>query len=168
MSENLRKELGIDEWLELVKEDKNLDSAYISFAQYMYILEQENQQLKEQIKLYETYLNRFFKINNKSYDGKVVLEQLKQRDEVIDEIANLIENTSINCDGQAEDLLGDISDILKNIKEKRMSKAMKIYNQYELESILKNPKTDFNNFYKNELVQLLEKARELLKGNNNE
>lgn len=48
-----------------------------------------------------------------------------------------------------------------------MSKAMKIYNQYELESILKNPKTDFNNFYKSELVQLLEKARELLKGDNN-
>lgn len=43
-------------------------------------------------------------------------EQLKQRDEVIDEIANLIENTSINCDGQAEDLLGDISDILKKYK----------------------------------------------------
>lgn len=58
MSENLRKELGIDDWLELVKEDKNLDSAYISFAQYMDILEKENQHLKE---------------------------QLKQRDEVIDE-----------------------------------------------------------------------------------
>lgn len=89
MSENLRKELGIDEWLELVKEDKNLDSAYISFAQYMYTLEKENQQLKE---------------------------QLRRRNEVIDEIANLIENTSINCDGQAEDLLGDISDILKKYK----------------------------------------------------
>ncbi len=46
---------------------------------------QENQQLKKQLKLYETYLNRFFKINNKSYDGKVVLEKLKQRDEVIEE-----------------------------------------------------------------------------------
>lgn len=50
MSENLRKELGVDEWLELVKEDKDLNSAYISFAQYMYILEKENQQLKEQLK----------------------------------------------------------------------------------------------------------------------
>lgn len=50
MSENLRKELGIDEWLELVKEDKNFDSAYISFAQYMYTLEKENQHLKKQLK----------------------------------------------------------------------------------------------------------------------
>lgn len=86
MNENLRKELGIDEWLEIVKEDKNLYSAYIPFAQYMHILEKENHQLKEQVKLYETYLNRFFKVNNKSYDGKVVLEQLKQRDEVIEKI----------------------------------------------------------------------------------
>ena len=42
-----RKNLGIDEWLELVKEDKNLRGAYICFGQYMYLLEQENQQLKE-------------------------------------------------------------------------------------------------------------------------
>lgn len=49
-------------------------------------------------------------------ENQQLKEQLKQRDEVIDEIANLIENTSINCDGQAEDLLGDISDILKKYK----------------------------------------------------
>lgn len=44
-----------------------------------------------------------------------------------------------------------------------MSRAKMILNSFEVESILKNPKTDFNNFYKPELVQMLEKARELLK-----
>lgn len=68
MSENLRKELGIDDWLKLVKEDKNLDSAYISFAQYMDTLEKENQHLKE---------------------------QLKQKDKVIDEIGNIMDTA--NC-----------------------------------------------------------------------
>ena len=46
-----------------------------------------------------------------------------------------------------------------------MGKAMKLLNKFELEAILKNDKTDFNNFYKDELVQLLERARELLKEN---
>lgn len=44
-----------------------------------------------------------------------------------------------------------------------MSKAMKLLNEYELDVILKSQKTDFNNFYKAELVQLLEHARRLLK-----
>lgn len=89
MSE-LRKELGIDDWLELVKEDKNLSSAYTSFAQYMYFLEQENQQLKEQLEFERQCQNRFFKVNNKTYDGKIVLAQLKQRDKVIDKAINHI------------------------------------------------------------------------------
>lgn len=55
MSE-LRKELGIDDWLELVKEDKNLNGSYISFAQYMYLLEKENQELKKQL---GNYKNRY-------------------------------------------------------------------------------------------------------------
>ncbi|MCI8670937.1 MAG: hypothetical protein HFI36_02725 [Bacilli bacterium] len=45
----LRKELGIDDWLELVKEDQNLNGAYISFAQYIYILENQLKQRDEVI-----------------------------------------------------------------------------------------------------------------------
>lgn len=48
-------------------------------------LQQENQQLKEQLEFERQCQNRFFKVNNKTYDGKIVLAQLKQRDEVIDE-----------------------------------------------------------------------------------
>lgn len=58
---NLRKELGIDDWLKLVEEDKNLNGAYISFGQYMHLLEKENQELKKQLgnykNRYTNYLN---------------------------------------------------------------------------------------------------------------
>lgn len=37
--DELRKNLAIDEWLKLIEEDKNLNGAYISLAQYIYILE---------------------------------------------------------------------------------------------------------------------------------
>lgn len=58
----LRKELGIDDWLELVKEDKNLNGAYISFAQYMYLFEKENQELKKQL---GNYKNRYVNCLNR-------------------------------------------------------------------------------------------------------
>lgn len=35
----LRKKLDIDEYLELIKEDKNLSIGYTSLSQYMYLLE---------------------------------------------------------------------------------------------------------------------------------
>ncbi len=43
----LKNGLGVDEWLELIKEDKNLNGAYISIAQYIYLIEKENQETKE-------------------------------------------------------------------------------------------------------------------------
>lgn len=46
-SSELKNGLGIDEWLELIKEDKNLNGAYISIAQYIYLIEKENQETKE-------------------------------------------------------------------------------------------------------------------------
>lgn len=41
----MKEELGINEWLELIKEDKNLNNAYISVSQYIWLLEQENKAL---------------------------------------------------------------------------------------------------------------------------
>lgn len=40
----------------------------------------ENRELKKLLEEYETYLNRFFKINNKSYDGKIVLGLLDKKE----------------------------------------------------------------------------------------
>ena len=46
---DLRKRLGIDDWLEIIKEDRVCNGAYISIAQYMYLLEKENKKYKEVI-----------------------------------------------------------------------------------------------------------------------
>lgn len=46
----MKEGLGINEWLELIKEDKNLNGAYISISQYIYLIEKENKKSKKQIK----------------------------------------------------------------------------------------------------------------------
>ena len=38
--------------------------------------------------------------------------QLQQKEKIIKEVRNKIENTTINCDGVAEDLIDDILEIL--------------------------------------------------------
>ena len=43
-------------------------------------IRKENQELKEHLEAYETYFNRFFKINNKTYDGKIVLGLLDKKE----------------------------------------------------------------------------------------
>lgn len=53
MNEELKIGLGVGKWLELIKEDKNLNGAYISICQYIYIIEKENQELKKQLEEYK-------------------------------------------------------------------------------------------------------------------
>lgn len=71
-----KKKLGINDWLELIKEDKNLNGGYISISQYIWLLELENKQLKERV----DYLERS---NNRRED--TILEQRQ-------EISNLEDN----------------------------------------------------------------------------
>lgn len=49
MNKELKIELGIDEWLELIKEDKNLNGAYVSIAQYIYLVEQKIKKLEKKL-----------------------------------------------------------------------------------------------------------------------
>lgn len=49
MNEELKIKLGVNEWLKLIEEDKNLNGAYISICQYFYLTEKENQELKKQL-----------------------------------------------------------------------------------------------------------------------
>lgn len=49
MNEELKVELGVNEWLKLIEEDKNLNGAYISICQYIYLTEKENQELNKQV-----------------------------------------------------------------------------------------------------------------------
>lgn len=81
----LREELGIDSWLELTKEDKNLDSAYVSFAQYMDYLEKSNTNLNELLNEIREYINSNCNFNGTAlYDNWVPgKEILKIIDKVI-------------------------------------------------------------------------------------
>lgn len=63
MNEELKIKLGINEWLKLIKEDKNLNGAFISICQYIYLTEKENQELKKQLEEHKNkYIKRFEKL----------------------------------------------------------------------------------------------------------
>ena len=82
MEKDLRKKLGIDDWLELVKEDRNCNGAYISFGQYMYLLEKENQELKKQLEEMDSKL--FFTKNELEMRQKSIDNKLRQQKEFIE------------------------------------------------------------------------------------
>ncbi len=42
--------------------------------------EEEHEKLKKQLEAYETYFTRFFKLNNKTYDGKIILKLLDKKE----------------------------------------------------------------------------------------
>ena len=82
MEKDLRKKLGIDDWLELVKEDRNCNGAYISFGQYMYLLEKDNQELKKQLEEMDSKL--FFTKNELEMRQKSIDNKLRQQKEFIE------------------------------------------------------------------------------------
>ena len=82
MEKDLRKKLGIDDWLELVKEDMNCNGAYISFGQYMYLLEKDNQELKKQLEEMDSKL--FFTKNELEMRQKTIDNKLRQQKEFIE------------------------------------------------------------------------------------
>lgn len=82
MEKDLRKKLGIDDWLELVKEDRNCNGAYISFGQYMYLLEKDNQELKKQLEEIDSKL--FFTKNELEMRQKSIDNKLRQQKEFIE------------------------------------------------------------------------------------
>lgn len=90
MNKELRKKLGIDEWLDLVKEDKNLNGAYISFAQYMYSLEQEVDALKQ---THDYDLKMIDEVKGNSVElfqeNKQLKEQLNQEKDDFKELVKL-------------------------------------------------------------------------------
>jgi hypothetical protein len=83
MNEELKTELGINEWLELIKEDKNLNGAYISICQYIYLTEKENQKLKNNKIKDDKLINSLNDFNYKLKQQYELLElnYLKQKKE---------------------------------------------------------------------------------------
>ena len=104
----LKEDLAIDEWLELIKEDKNLNGAYISIAQYTYLIEKENQELKKQLDDTKDYINKLQATKDKldKWDYENALQQkefIKYLEEPIKIIkqgnpTNITEYTSAKLD----------------------------------------------------------------------
>lgn len=98
---NLREQLEIDTKLELLKEHKCCAESILCIETYMYCIELESQQLKE---------------------------QLKQRDEIIDDAINKLGRYAdeMTNNGNAYAICVDLLDKLKNTKEITMDKENKI------------------------------------------
>lgn len=80
MNEELKIKLGVNEWLKLIKEDKNLNGAYISICQYIYLTEKENQELKKQLQeKTETLLGRISELRGQQKEFiKYLKDEIKQ------------------------------------------------------------------------------------------
>lgn len=92
-------------------------------------IQKENEELKEKLEKYETYFNRFFKLNNKTYDGKFILELLDKKETqqkifikyLEDEINNTINRKEQLRNNEAilvlEVRISDYNTILQKYKE---------------------------------------------------
>lgn len=76
----MKEELGINEWLELIKEDKNLNGAYISISQYIYLIEKENQKLNKQNNNFKTSLDE---------SQEIILDYIKENQKLKKQVEEL-------------------------------------------------------------------------------
>lgn len=67
-----------DNTMNLIEENQELKSQLVGTTHCFD--EEEHRELKKQLEAYETYFNRFFKLNNKTYDGKIILKLLDKKE----------------------------------------------------------------------------------------
>lgn len=88
-----REELGINDWLELIKEDKNLNGAYISISQYIYLIEKENQELKKKLEENKKFNNKVLIYNaSAKYNSKKFIKYLEDN---IDKVREIISDNEV-------------------------------------------------------------------------
>lgn len=100
------EDLKINEWLELIKEDKNLKGAYICISQYIYLIQQENQELKKQL---EEYKHKGLYNTCLPYSTgykKAIKEKESQQKEFIEYLENEKDRLARECSQIYEDSLG--------------------------------------------------------------
>lgn len=78
------EDLKINEWLELIKEDKNLKGAYICISQYIYLIQKENQELKKQLENYKKLGFKHLQDKNNKLET--------QQKEFINYLENMLDN----------------------------------------------------------------------------
>ena len=86
--------------------------------------EKKEQRRKAQKKYYEK--NKEYYRKQSIEENKRVRKERNLYKEIIKEVREKIENTTINCDGVAEDLIDDIYEILDKVEDKKIEKIQKI------------------------------------------
>lgn len=113
----LKEQLKINEWLELIKEDKNLNGAYICISQYLYLDEKEKQEIKKQLE--DMTLCRDIASGHRQevQDREVIL--LTQQKEFINFLKDEIERKRLNatCMFEYNDTVLPLKVILQKYKE---------------------------------------------------
>lgn len=99
-------------------------------------IQKENEELKEQLEKYETYFNRFFKLNNKTYDGKFILELLDKKETQQKKIIKYLEDEINNTINRKEQLRNNEAIL---VLEVRISDYNTILQKYkEIIGVMKN------------------------------
>lgn len=113
----LKEQLKINEWLELIKEDKNLNGAYICISQYLYLDEKEKKEIKKQLE--DMTLCRDIASGHRQevQDREVIL--LTQQKEFINFLEDEIERKRLNatCMFEYNDTVLPLKVILQKYKE---------------------------------------------------
>lgn len=99
-------------------------------------IQKENEKLKEQLEKYETYFNRFFKLNNKTYDGKFILELLDKKETQQKKFIKYLEDKINNTINRKEQLRNNEAIL---VLEVRISEYNTILQKYkEIIGVMKN------------------------------
>lgn len=99
-------------------------------------IQKENEELKEQLEKYETYFNRFFKLNNKTYDGKFILELLDKKETQQKKFIKYLEDEINNTINRKEQLRNNEAIL---VLEVRISEYNTILQKYkEIIGMMKN------------------------------
>lgn len=99
-------------------------------------IQKKNEKLKEQLEKYETYFNRFFKLNNKTYDGKFILELLDKKETQQKKFIKYLEDEINNTINRKEQLRNNEAIL---VLEVRISEYNTILQKYkEIIGVMKN------------------------------
>ena len=138
----MKEELGINEWLELIKEDKNLNGAYISISQYIYLLEQEDEKLKQRLNWVafgddpELALRYLRKIGYVDFDEERKLYINKHNNEPFD-LKDEQEKGYYIKDEELDEYTKQLEYKIKNYKEVigKLKSKIKVVKQYDFDKV---------------------------------
>lgn len=162
----IKEKLGINNWLELIKEDKNLNGAYISISQCIWLLEQENKRLKENAENNDKVVD---KINWENQLFKKENQELKSQIEDISEELELVRCDLHNRISERDSYERELNECLSQQKEfieylDDLIKQNETVVEVSKYGLPKNCSKLLINFYK----EIFSKYQEIIGGNKDE